>query len=140
METVVGNRALCEGAQRIAEESPESVLNRLSTSLEDINLEILEQALQEGDPRVRGLIDRAGQNLGRAVVYLVGILNINQILIAGSLSRFGETLVEPIRQRVRIGTLPELAQKTEVGLSTLGNDIVILGAASLILKSELGLF
>jgi hypothetical protein len=48
--------------------------------------------------------------------------------------------VEPSRQQVRVGTLPELAQQTEVGLASLGNDIVILGAASLILKSELGLF
>jgi glucokinase-like ROK family protein len=140
LETVVGSRALLESSRKLAVDNPDSILNRLSTSLDGINLETLSQALQEGDSQVASLIEQAGRTLGRAITHLVGILNINRILIAGSLSRFGEVLVEPIRQQVRVGTLPELAQQTEVGLASLGNDIVILGAASLILKSELGLF
>jgi predicted NBD/HSP70 family sugar kinase len=108
--------------------------------MDGINFQLLSAALQQGEPQVQDLVEQAGQTLGRVAAHLVGILNINQILIAGSLSRLGQAIVEPIRQQIQAGTLPGLAQQTEVDLASLGNDIVILGAASLILKSELGLF
>ena len=127
LETIVSNRALLQQG-------------RVIVSDEITDLESLLQAYQTGNSQVIALIENAGHVLGSVVAHLVSTLNINRVLIAGNLSRFGDGLIVPIRQRVQIGVLPTLAQKTEVGLATLGNEIVILGGASLILKNELGLF
>jgi predicted NBD/HSP70 family sugar kinase len=78
--------------------------------------------------------------LGQAVIHLVSALNLNRIMIAGILTCCGEGLLASIQKQVQNGVLPALAQQTEVGLATLGDDIVILGSASLVLKHELGLF
>ena len=85
------------------------------------------------------LVEEAAAALGTAVANLVGALNINQVRIAGSLSYFGDVLIAPIQQRVRESILETLALQTQVRTAALGEDIVILGAASMILKNELGL-
>ncbi len=70
---------------------------------------------------------------------LVGILNIQYIVIAGSAAIFGQTLLDPIRREVNRRSLAALADETNIEISSLGPDIVILGAAALLLNHELGL-
>jgi glucokinase len=77
--------------------------------------------------------------LGFAAANLVGILNVNRIVIAGSVTRFGQALLEPIKQEIQRRSLPGLADETTVEITTLGADIVILGAAALLLNDEIGL-
>ncbi len=127
LETIVSNRAIIEQGRLI---DPDTITDFAS----------LFQAYQAGNAQVVSIIENAGQTLGGSITHLVSTLNINHILIAGSLSRFGNSLVEPICQQIQQGVLPALSQQTEVTTATLGEDIVILGAASLVLKNELGLF
>jgi predicted NBD/HSP70 family sugar kinase len=127
LETIVSSQALLQQARV---EIPEA----------SSGLDALVQAYEAGDPRTILLIESAAQTLGRSVTHLVSLLNINHVVLAGNLSRFGEGLISPLQACVQTGVLPALAQNTEIGLATLGDDIVILGAASLILKKELGLF
>ena len=123
----MSNRALIDQGRMVA---PDLVADFLS----------LVQAYHAGNAQVTSIVDNAALTLGRSIIHLIGALNINHILIAGNLSRFGNGLLDPIRQQVQEGVLPSLSQETEVSIATLGDDIVILGAASLILKNELGLF
>ncbi len=127
LETLVSSRALVQRAQ--------AEIPGVGDSFEALVL-----AFETGNPQVISLVESAALILGRSIIHLISGLNINHILLAGSLSRFGEGLIRPVQACVQTGVLPALAQNTQVGLATLGDDIVILGAASLILKKELGLF
>ncbi len=140
LETILSDRALIKQSRRILSDHPNSVLNQLVSQPSEITIETLTAAHRAGDPGITTLVDEAAHKLGGVVAHLAGALNINCVLIAGSLSRFGEGLLEPVRQNVQDGTLPGLACQTDVKLASLGDDIVILGAASLILKNELGLY
>jgi predicted NBD/HSP70 family sugar kinase len=127
LETLVSSTALLQKAHLIAPgEFPDLIR--------------FTQAYQAGDPRAVSLLEEAGNTLGRAIIHLVSALNLNRIVIAGNLTCCGEGLLASIQRQVQNGVLPALAQQTEIGLATLGDDIVILGAASLVLKHELGLF
>ncbi len=126
LETIVSSRALLQQGRLIA---PAVITD----------FESLLREFQTGNSQVSALIENSAQALGSVTVHLVSTLNINHVLIAGSLSHFGEGFLAPIRQRLREGVLPALGQQTEIDLATLGEDIVILGAASLVLKNELGL-
>lgn len=139
LETLASSRAMIKKAQIAAGQNPASPLNRLMTSSGQITTDILLQAHEEGDPIVHALIEEAGYYLGKAVIHLVGALNIHHIFIAGSMSRFGSCLTDPIRQQVSRGALPVLASETHIEVSTLGTDVVLLGAAALILSRELGI-
>jgi predicted NBD/HSP70 family sugar kinase len=103
------------------------------------NYESLLRAYHARDPQVLALIDVAGYALGETIKHMVSILNIQEIRIAGNLSQFGEAILTPIRKDLQHGVLPALAAQTQVELASLGDDIVLLGAASLVLKNELGL-
>jgi glucokinase-like ROK family protein len=139
LETVASTRALINQAQEIARKKPDSLLNKFAATPDDINTETLLQALKAGDRDIKELVDEAGKYLGIAVANTVGLLNIQQVVIAGSMARFGEHLIGPIKQMMGTYSLSILAESTEVAASSLGQDIVIKGAASLLLANELHL-
>ncbi len=139
LETVASTQAIERKAKAIARTTPESPLNRLVKNPDAITIETVLQAFDAGDPAILTLINHTGCQIGVAVAHLVGGLNINQIVIAGSLARFGSRLTEAIQAEVRQRSLPALANETRIVTSSLGKDVVILGAASLLLSHEFGL-
>ena len=92
-----------------------------------------------GDAVVEEIVASAGRYLGYAAAGLVSILNIETVVVAGSAARFGPVLLDPLKQEMQRRSLLPLAQNTCVVASQLGSDIVILGAAALLLDNELGL-
>ncbi len=122
LETIASTRALIQG-------SPAPI----------DDLESLLRAYRAGNPHVLALIKGAAQALAETAKHLVSILNIRQIRIAGSLGHFGDHVLDPIRNDLQNSVLAALADQTRIELASLGDDIVVLGAASLVLKNELGL-
>jgi hypothetical protein len=53
-------------------------------------------------------------------------------------ARFGQLLLDPMREEMNRRTLPSLARASELGIASIGSDIVIQGASALILHNELG--
>ena len=139
LETVTNSRAIVERARSIAQADPNSTLHRFASKLEAINIEAVLQAFQAGDETLQPIVTELGCYLGIAVAHLVGVLNVQCVLICGNVARFGQPLLEPIRQEMRQRSLAMLADQTYVGLSSLGQDIVLQGAAALLLANELGL-
>jgi N-acetylglucosamine repressor len=139
LETVTSSRAIVRRAQAIAKNDPHSTLHQFVATPEEINIDIVLQAFEAGDEALQQVIAEAGHYLGIAVANLVGALNVQRIVIAGSVARFGQALLEPIRQEMRQCSLAALASETHVEITSLGPDIVILGAAALLLTYELGL-
>jgi predicted NBD/HSP70 family sugar kinase len=125
LETVISSRALRKQAA--------PVLGSAVTS------DDLFAAFQAGSPEILSLIDGVGQHLGKAVGHLVSALDIHHIIIAGSLARYGDRLTRAVQQHLISGILPSIARETRVETSSLGADIVILGAAALVLSNELNL-
>jgi glucokinase-like ROK family protein len=139
LETVVSSRALIGFAKEVMEQNPDSPLHSFVATPANLTTDAILLAFQAGDVELRRFVVDMGRYLGKAVANLVGILNIKQIVIGGSLARFGETLIEPIRQEMRLRVQSTQADETEITGATLGTDIVIFGAAALLLTNELAL-
>jgi glucokinase-like ROK family protein len=139
LETLVSTRDLLRRARVIAAQQPESQLNRLAASPEEVDGDTVLRAYQAGDPSIQALIAEAGDYLGIAAAQLAGALNVDQVILAGRLARYGEGIIAPMQKRVSRDILPALARHIQVVPSQLGDDVVILGAASLILRHEIGL-
>jgi len=140
LETVTSSRTIIRRARAIARSDPKSQLHRFSPSAEAITLETISQALHAGDETLQRMIHEVGQSLGIAAANLVGVLGSCRILFAGSVTCFGPFLLDAVREEVMKRAFSPLAENTEVGLASLGSDIVLLGAAALLLPAELGLF
>ncbi|MES0360650.1 MAG: ROK family transcriptional regulator [Anaerolineales bacterium] len=138
LETIASSRSIIKRVKTLAENNPHSSFNDLVSDLDQIDMETVFQALEAGNEDVRQVIFEAGQALGIAAANLVGVLGSCQILIRGSVARFGQLLLEPMRDEMDRRTLPALARVSELGIADVGPDIVIQGATALILHNELG--
>ena len=139
LKTVASSTAIIERARQIAQNNPQSKLHDFAATPEDIKFDTVLKAFEAGDEQLRILIEEIGYYLGIVVANLIGILNIQRILITGNVARFGETLLASIRQEMERRALPVLAKSTQVQACSLGDDIIIQGAAALLLSNELGL-
>lgn len=141
LETVVSTRALLRQAMAIAQGRPDSLLHRWANTPEMIPLDAILEAFQAGDEATSQMVFQMGRYLGFGVATLVSVLGIRQVVLAGSITRFGEPLLETVRQEVRARSLERVAREVRIDLSPIDSgDMVILGASALVLARRLGLF
>lgn len=139
LETIVSSRAIIKNAQILFTKDPSSQLHQYVSSPDQINVEVVNKAYLSGDKAIQLLIDEVGKYLGKAISNLVSTLNIQHIIIAGDFICLSPVFSEKVRQEVKKRTLPALANETHIEVTCLGEDIVTLGAAALILQNELGI-
>jgi len=140
LETVVNEAALVEQAQEIARSNPHSLLHQFIDDVNDtLDIETVWQAFNAGDDELHGVVSQMGQRLGYAVAAIGGILNVERIVVSGSLARFGTALLEAMQQELRASLHPMLADRTQIKLSSLGADIVMKGTIAMVLSAETGL-
>jgi predicted NBD/HSP70 family sugar kinase len=139
LETVASVRSIVRQAQAIARNESHSFLHQYAPTPGKVSMELICQAAQAGDEAVWRVIQRAGRCLGMAAASLVGVLSVQRILIAGSVTCLGPSLLDVIRDEMVNRSLVVVASGTELDMSTMGPDIVILGASALVLTRELGL-
>ncbi len=139
LETVVSRRTLLALAQELVRTDPDSKLHRAATPSDIRSTDVVLQAFEAGDLALQTIVNDMGRHLGLAAANLVGTLNIQRILIAGSISRFGLALLQPMREEMERSAHVMLTKNTEVEMAILGRNIVIQGAAALVLSYELGL-
>jgi len=97
------------------------------------DLDHVEEAFCTGDPHIRQIIQDAGAHLGSALAYLVGILNIHEIILTGEMTRFGEPWLNAVQQAMQRSAFHLLAQNTHLRMGNLDYQACILGASSFML-------
>jgi glucokinase-like ROK family protein len=138
LETVANQQAVLRQAQAMLAKQPASALGRFTNGPEGIDLDAVLKAYAAGDQATSQLVNQLGRYLGLAVTNLVTVLNIPLVVLAGSVARFGDTLAQMVQAEMRQRSLARLAERTEVRISALGEESVMLGAAALVLSKELG--
>lgn len=138
LEAVASSRALISDAQELIRSNPGMPLARLVGD-DELTIEHLEHAYQNGDEHVLRLVADAGTYLGAAIANLAGVLNIRKIILAGMPAFFGDEMLVAARVEMRRKVLPAMVDETELSISLLGDDIVMQGASALVLSEELGL-
>lgn len=133
LETVASLPALLRHAETAVANAPESLL-----AGESITWERLRQACQQGDTTARQVVTQAGECLGIAVANLVGILNVQRIALAGEVTQLGNLFLNAVQSSMARRVLPTLATETAVQFATVEANLVLLGAAALILSQGLG--
>ncbi|MFO7537292.1 MAG: ROK family transcriptional regulator [Chloroflexota bacterium] len=131
LETVASTRAIWHQAEALAPGNPHYTAG--------LTWEAIGDALTAGDAATTALITEVGHYLGLTIANLVGSLNIHNLVLAGRIDLFGDTLLSAITHTVQQRVLPAMAADTTVHFSTLGRDIVLLGSAAMVLKHELGI-
>ena len=124
-------------AVELAQNNPQSSLYQFSSSKKKIDYNSVVKAFKSGDDEVQAFIHDIGRCIGITLANMVGILNIHNISIAGMICNFGNELLISIQQEINKRSMPILNRNTKVVFSNMGEDIIIQGAAALLMINEL---
>lgn len=97
----------------------------------------LEDAAIAGDAKAIKVIEEAADHLGTALANVINLLNPAVVAVGGSIARVGPAFFGPLRAAVRNRTLVTSAAVAEIVPSALGDRVVALGGATLVLQEAL---
>jgi predicted NBD/HSP70 family sugar kinase len=97
----------------------------------------LEAKLADGGDR-DAILTEAGQRLGIALAPIVGALNLAEIVLSGPTHLLDGPLAEATIATLRSRTMAEFHGDLTLRMTTLGEDIVMRGAAVMVLSGQLG--
>jgi len=139
VETFGSTLGISHRAQSLVSSHPDSLLNRMVDKPERIAFNDVLKAFQDGDPLARRIVQEAANAVSFAIACLISVINVERILLVGSVTRLGDAWMAMICDELNKRALPMLTQETEIAFGELGSNSVILGASALLLTQELGL-
>jgi len=105
-----------------------------------VSAPLLAQRLHGLDDAERAVhLEHAGRHLGIALATLVGALDLTEIVLSGPTDLLDDRLRAAALETTRRRTLPNVGEHLVIRFSALGDDGVLLGAAALVLRNELGI-
>lgn len=91
------------------------------------------------DPDARAaILRRAGERLGIALAPVVGALDLAEIVLSGPVELLDGPLAEAAIETLRSRTMAEFHGDLTLRMTSLGQDIVMRGAAAMVLSGRLG--
>ncbi|TXK09217.1 ROK family transcriptional regulator [Microbacterium saccharophilum] len=84
------------------------------------------------------ILREAGRWVGIALAPIVGALNLSEVVLSGPVQLLDGPLVESLIDTLRARTMAQFHGSVKVRMTSLGDDIVLRGAAAMVLSRELG--
>ncbi len=98
----------------------------------------LRRRLAEAGADRTAVLTEIGERLGATLAPVVGTLNIHELVLSGPTELLDGPLREAADRVIRERTMPVSSAGLAVRTSTLGDDVVLVGAAVLVLSGQLG--
>lgn len=98
----------------------------------------LERALAEEEADREVVLRDAGERLGIALAPIVGALDLSEIVLSGPAELLDGPLAQGAVETLRARTLAEFHDGVRVRMTAQGEDIVLRGAAVMVLSGQLG--
>jgi len=96
-------------------------------------------AFLAGVAGIRAIVLAAARELGVAVGWLIGVLNVRHVLLVGPVAEFGDDWLSEVRTCALSSVLALLARDTQIEFGHVHDDVVVLGASALLMELQLGL-
>jgi glucokinase len=135
-ERYASGTALAQTAREVALTSPAAagrLLEAAGGDAEQLTGQLVAAAAAEGDPLALELVTEVGQWLGQGIADLAAILDPDVVVIGGGVSRLGELMLAPARERLE-RALPGRGFRPgpRVVAAQLGPEAGLIGAADLV--------
>jgi glucokinase len=104
---------------------------------EEISAKVVFNAARNGDLLGQTIVSRVVNALAIGVANFIHIFNPSIVVIGGGVSRAGDILFTPLREKVKHLVMPSFKGTYEIVQSPLVEDAGILGAASIVLQRKM---
>jgi predicted NBD/HSP70 family sugar kinase len=141
LETVANAQAILLRATEAAAANPDSPLGLRAAGAPDgaLSLADVRAAMEAGDEAARRIVVTAGRFLGRAIAGIIGILDVEHVVVHGSVTQLGQPWLDAVRDEARRRALRLLSNDVSIDFAEPIGDLVVMGASALLLTAELGL-
>ena len=92
------------------------------------------EAAEAGDLLAQETLREAGRYLGIGLTNLIHIINPERIVLSGGVIQAKKYLLDSVQTTIQERALTEKAKRTEIVISSFGNQATVMGAVSLILR------
>lgn len=136
LETEASGLALSRKVKEGLKAGESSILSKLSKKeLEKIEPEKIIEAANKGDQFAINLLSEVGKNLGKGLAVLIQIFNPELIILEGKFTDAKQFITIPVQQSINTYCMAQLREKTQISLSNLGQDSVLLGAVAAVMEN-----
>ncbi len=139
METEASGRALIEWIVVEMKGGSNSILAKTLEEKGLVELEDVVEAVKKGDNLAIEGISNIADKIGRGLAVTINLLNPQLIILSGSLSAVGESLLLPVKTSIIQHSLTLVNADTQVVLSHLYEKAGLLGACLLVRDKVVGL-
>ncbi len=127
LETLASARAVLQQVQERAQAG------------ETLDIAAVAQRCRGGDPDACRVVQAAGEALGKTIGSMVGVLNIEKVILTGDLVVFGDLWLEAVQNAMRRTALERMTQATRIQFGRLDYQACILGSAAHLLLDNYSL-
>ncbi|MGI0105999.1 ROK family transcriptional regulator [Salinimicrobium sp. WS361] len=139
LETVASGLALTRMAQEGIRAGESTSLNLLSQEdLKNLQPEKIIEAANMGDQFSINILSKVGINLGKGLAILIQLFNPELIILEGKFAKASQFITIPIQQSINTYCMAQLREKTQISLSNLGEDSVLLGSVATVMENIFG--
>jgi glucokinase len=107
-------------------------MQELAGSVENIDARVVYSAAEQGDEIAVCILHETCVTLGAAMGNVVALLHPERIILGGGVSLMGPVFWEFLGGEFRVRTMPVFASNVELVQATLMEDVVVIGALSLV--------
>lgn len=137
LEAYCSATAFVKETKRVMRLYPESLMwKEVEGDIERVRGRTAYKAMEAGDKYAKTVIDDFVASLAIAVENITNIFQPDVVCIGGGISREGETILAPLRERVAHRTFGIEGMRTKIVAAQFRNDAGIIGAALLGLQYE----
>ncbi len=130
LESIASAKSVARHAKELAIRYPDSKVLQMAKSVEDIESKHVFLAFEENDYLAKTVVQDTIDAMARAFGAYIHIFNPAMIVVGGGMSKAGETLFEPLRERVKKYIMKSFIDTYKIEQSNLVENAGILGAAS----------
>ena len=123
--------------RRVAEneEDGAQILSAAGGKEENIDLEIIAAAAEDGVQVAKEELENAGKYLGVKIAFLINLFNPEVVIIGRGIEKAGSIFFQSVRKAIKEYGYEESVKIVKVLTASLGEDAVAAGAAALIVKN-----
>ncbi|MFD0977275.1 ROK family transcriptional regulator [Salinimicrobium gaetbulicola] len=136
LETVASGLALVRMAQAGIKNGESTILNKLSEKeLEKLQPQTVIKAANQGDQFAINILSEIGIHLGKGIAILIQLFNPEIIILEGKFASAQQFITTPIQHSINTYCMAQLRVKTDIRLSNLGDDSVLLGSVATVMEN-----
>lgn len=113
----------------------ESIIMELAEGKEEnVNFNIVIEAAEKGDELAREVLEVAGEYLGAKLAFLINLFNPEVVVIGRGIEKAGDIFFTAVRKSVKKWAYDEAVKIVKILPTSLGEDVVAIGAAGLVIQ------